>query len=140
MTVAEMSADMVGQSEKIGVQTVKLEELLTVLKLRKNALHPDGTRLLTSEEALREPDSSVGLDVKVLISEYWSAFYALAELGRVRDRMAAQFQERMMAEVDTKMAREKEERKAEEDRRRGAGGGGQEGEQLGREDDEPFAR
>ena len=81
MTVAEMSADMIGQSEKIGVQTVRLEGLLTVLKVRKNALHPDGTRLLTSEEALREPESSVGLDVKVLISEYWSAYYALAELG-----------------------------------------------------------
>ena len=95
MAIAELAAGIVAKSEEIGKQAVKIEELRTALKTRKNAIHPDGSRFLTSEEALKEPESSVGLDVKILISDYWTVFNAGVEMERARDMIVAQLKEEM---------------------------------------------
>jgi len=108
-------------SEDIGQAQGASEEKLTALKLRANAMEPDGS-VVTPEKALLIADSVINPEVKRMISDLYTVYRQALELKATRESMQRAFEARIKAAIeDGRSAAEAKGRKGGEEKKGGGG-------------------
>ena len=130
MTIGEMQKNMDQVSEDIGQAQGASEEKLTALKLRANAMEPDGS-VVTPEKALLIADSVINPEVKRMISDFYTVYRQALELKATRESMQRTFEARIKAAIEDGRSA------AESKGIKGGGKGRMRRGVLGCEDDEP---
>ena len=99
-TIGEMQKKMDEASEQIGKAEALCEGKLTTLKLKSNCMEADGLPI-KPEKAMLIPESTIDLEGKRLISEFYLEYRQIHEWKHTRARMQWDFEAKIKAAMDT---------------------------------------